>query len=78
MAVHIHILHSAFGRRCALAYLQETAEVIAAKSDWGAMYDSTALGKNQVPVASATYYEVISVQSLNTPCVALRLCHLCC
>ncbi|KAA6418622.1 MAG: peptidase family [Trebouxia sp. A1-2] len=44
-----------------LRKLQETAEVIAAKSDWGAMYDSTALGKNQVPVASATYYEDLYV-----------------
>ena len=67
MADRIHILHPGLERRCALTCLQETAEVIAAKSDWGALYDSTALGKNQVPVASATYYEVISsMQSLNT------------
>ena len=67
MADHVHILHSELERRCALTCLQETAEVIAAKSDWGPMYDSIALGKNQVPVASATYYEVISsMQLLNS------------
>ncbi len=73
MADHIHVLHSESGRRRALTFLQETAEGIAAKSDWGALYDSAALGKNQVPVASATYYEVIStMQSLSlstsSPC----------
>ncbi len=75
MADHVHIPHAELGIACALTCLQETAEVVAAKSDWGAMYDSTALGKNQVPVASATYYEVISSLlslSQNTPSVA---CH---
>ena len=38
--------------------LQGTAEVIAAKTDWEPLYDSAALSKNQVPVASATYFEV--------------------
>ena len=33
--------------------------MIASKDDWGPLYNSTALGKNQVPVASATYFEVI-------------------
>lgn len=44
-----------------LRKLQDTAEVIASKSDWGRLYDAVALGKNQVPVASATYYEDLYV-----------------
>lgn len=38
--------------------VQETAEVMAARSDWGPLYDSAALAKNQVPISSATYFEV--------------------
>lgn len=37
---------------------QDAAELLAAKSDWGPLYDSAVLNKNQVPVASATYFEV--------------------
>lgn len=37
---------------------QDAAELLAAKADWGPLYDSAVLHKNQVPVASATYFEV--------------------
>ncbi|KAL3157786.1 hypothetical protein ABBQ32_012209 [Trebouxia sp. C0010 RCD-2024] len=39
--------------------LKDAAELLATKVDWGPMYDSAVLGKNQVPVASATYFEVM-------------------
>ena len=42
-------------------WVQDAAELLAAKADWGPLYDSAVLGKNQVPVASATYFEVISL-----------------
>ena len=50
-----------FGLGTALTYCccwQDAAELLAAKADWGPLYDSAVLHKNQVPVASATYFEV--------------------
>jgi hypothetical protein len=42
----------------ALAPIREAAELIAAKADWGPLYDLGALAKSPVRTASATYYEV--------------------
>lgn len=39
-------------------WFQDAAELLAAKADWGPLYDSAVLSQNQVPVASATYFEV--------------------
>ena len=41
----------------ALAPIREAAELIAAKADWGPLYDLGALAKSPVRTASATYYE---------------------
>jgi hypothetical protein len=41
----------------ALAPIREAAQLIAAKSDWGPLYDLAALAKSPVRTASATYYE---------------------
>ena len=46
--------------RCTNCCLQDAAELLAAKTNWGQLYDTVALRKNQVPVASATYFEVTS------------------
>lgn len=45
---------------CTTCCLQDAAELLAAKADWGPLYDIAVLRKNQVPVASATYFEVTS------------------
>jgi pimeloyl-ACP methyl ester carboxylesterase len=37
--------------------LKACAEILAAKSDWGALYDLDQLAKNEVPVAAISYYE---------------------
>lgn len=39
----------------ALRPLAETAELLAAKDDWGHLYDLEALGSNDVPVAASAY-----------------------
>jgi len=41
-----------------LRELKPAAELVAAKEDWPALYDCEQLRTNQVPVASATYFEV--------------------
>lgn len=41
--------------------LKECAELLAAKSDWGALYDLDQLAKNQVPIAALSYYEDLYV-----------------
>lgn len=53
-----HVTHMRHHRVSHYNNLQDTAEVIASTSDWGRVYDAAVLGRNQVPVASATYYEV--------------------
>eukprot|EP00250_Pteridium_aquilinum_P014709 c22152_g1_i1 orf=195-1634(-) len=46
-----------FDEFAALRPLKEVANLLAAKKDWPALYDETALRSNQVPVAAAAYYE---------------------
>lgn len=41
--------------------LKECAELLAAKSDWGQLYDLDQLAKNQVPIAALSYYEDLYV-----------------
>jgi len=41
-----------------LRELKPAAELLAAKEDWPALYDCEQLRTNEVPVASATYFEV--------------------
>ena len=43
--------------------LQETADLVAGKTDWAPLYNSSVLAKNTVPVASATYFEVMHLPS---------------
>ena len=40
----------------ALQPLKEAAEILAAKEDWGPLYDKEVLAKNEVPVTAAVYY----------------------
>ena len=42
----------------ALAPIREAAEIVAAKADWGPLYDLQVLAQVPVRTASATYYEV--------------------
>lgn len=51
-----------------LVPLRETAHVIAKATDWGKLYDVDSLGSNSVPVASATYIEVIIYLSESPSC----------
>ncbi len=37
--------------------LKEVAEILAQKSDWGALYDLDQLAKNEVPVSAISYYD---------------------
>jgi len=41
----------------ALESLKEVGELLAAKSDWPALYDPEALGRNKVPVAALVYHD---------------------
>ena len=43
----------------ALVPLAETAELLAAKDDWGPLYDPGRLALNEVPVAAAVYRDDI-------------------
>ena len=45
----------------ALVPLKETAELLAAREDWPALYDSGQLARNSVPVAAAVYTDDIYV-----------------
>ena len=45
----------------ALVPLRDTAQLLARKSDWGALYDAAQLARNTVPVAAAVYTEDIYV-----------------
>lgn len=60
--------------------LQETADLVAGKTDWAPLYNSSVLAKNTVPVASATYFEVMhlpSQRALSTASCAACLILLC-
>ncbi|MFF1480842.1 alpha/beta fold hydrolase [Streptomyces sp. NPDC058301] len=53
----------------ALHSLRETAELLAARTDWTPLYDPAALAVNEVPVAAAVYHDdmyVDTAQSLAT------------
>lgn len=45
----------------ALVPLAEAAELTAARSDWGPLYDTEQLGRNEIPVAAAVYRDDIFV-----------------
>jgi len=45
-----------------LGGLKEAAELLAAKDDWGCLYDSDMLRNTSVPVAAAVYYEDMFVE----------------
>ncbi len=46
----------------ALKPLREAAEILAACDDWPDLYDPAVLGRNQVPVAAAVYYNDMYVE----------------
>lgn len=50
-----HIFPWYFTEDPALAPLQELAEALAEKADWGRLYDHQQLANNQVPIAAAAY-----------------------
>lgn len=50
-----------FDQDPALVPLKETAELLAARTDWGPLYDAAALARNTVPVAAAVYTDDIYV-----------------
>lgn len=52
-----HIYPWQFEEDPALIPLQGTAEILAAKDDWGPLYDEAALAKGDVPVTAAVYAE---------------------
>jgi pimeloyl-ACP methyl ester carboxylesterase len=47
----------------ALQPLREAAEILAAKDDWPALYDTEQLEKNRIPVVAAVYLEDLYVES---------------
>lgn len=47
-----------------LKLLKGCAEKLAAKDDWGLLYDTAAIKKNTVPTAAAMYYDDIYVDRL--------------
>ncbi|MEU9318761.1 alpha/beta fold hydrolase [Streptomyces sp. NPDC048295] len=47
----------------ALRPLRETAELLAARTDWAPLYDSQRLAANQVPVAAAVYHDDMYVDT---------------
>lgn len=57
------ILPWMFDEDPALTPLREAAELLAAKSDWPALYDPVRLATNQVPVVAAVYLEDLYVES---------------
>lgn len=63
----IHPWH--FENDPALVPLRETADLLAARNDWPALYDPARLAANEVPVAAAVYHDDMYVdteQSLRT------------
>ncbi len=50
-----------FDQDPSLAPLKDTADLLAAKIDWGALYDTAQLARNTVPAAAAVYQDDIYV-----------------
>ncbi|MGW0734871.1 alpha/beta fold hydrolase [Streptomyces sp. NPDC002851] len=50
----------------ALRPLRETAELLAARADWPALYDAGALARNEVPVAAAVYHDDLYVDTAHS------------
>ncbi|WP_327267365.1 alpha/beta hydrolase [Streptomyces sp. NBC_01218] len=57
----IHPWH--FGTDPALRPLRETAELLAARTDWPELYDRERLAANEVPVAAAVYHDDMYVDT---------------
>lgn len=47
----------------ALRPLRETAELLAARTDWPVLYDTERLAANEVPVAAAVYHDDMYVDT---------------
>ena len=63
----------------ALRPLRETAELLAARTDWAPLYDPARLAANEVPVAAAVYHDDMYVDtghSLRTARADPRPAHL--
>ncbi|MDF3298925.1 alpha/beta fold hydrolase [Streptomyces tropicalis] len=63
----------------ALRPLRETAELLAARTDWPALYDPARLAANEVPVAAAVYHDDMYVDTAHSLATAravrgLRTC----
>lgn len=56
----------------ALRPYREAANILAAKADWGPLYDTVALGKNTIPAAAATYVEVSGTSSCSATASCLQ------
>ncbi|NIZ92607.1 alpha/beta fold hydrolase [Kineococcus rubinsiae] len=52
-----HVYPWQFEEDPALRWLREAAELLAARTDWPALYDPEALAHNEVPLAAAVYVE---------------------
>lgn len=50
----------------ALRRLRETAELLAARTDWTPLYDPAALAANEVPVAAAVYHDDMYVDTAHS------------
>lgn len=50
----------------ALRPLRETAELLAARTDWTPLYDSARLAANEVPVAAAVYHDDMYVETAHS------------
>lgn len=50
----------------ALRPLRETAELLAARTDWPALYDADRLAANEVPVAAAVYHDDMYVDTAHS------------
>ncbi|WP_037885393.1 alpha/beta fold hydrolase [Streptomyces viridochromogenes] len=50
----------------ALRPLRETAELLAARTDWKPLYDATRLAANEVPVAAAVYHDDMYVDTAHS------------
>ncbi|MES9526010.1 alpha/beta fold hydrolase [Streptomyces capoamus] len=50
----------------ALRPLRETAELLAARTDWGPLYDPARLAANEVPVAAAVYHDDMYVDTAHS------------
>ncbi|MFD9358088.1 alpha/beta fold hydrolase [Streptomyces sp. NPDC060031] len=60
-AENVHPWH--FAADPALAPLRETAELLAARTGWPALYDPAGLAANEVPVAAAVYHDDLYVDT---------------